>query len=425
MDLSRGLIGAMGGAAQGYAAGVQAETAGATEAYKEQVQELRAENLARFTSGLNEAATARGEIRKKGLEDIAFDPVTGKTVTSAEYNAMSPEEQAKYKTMVKAGMEATAQKNANEERHLTSEERRAAATEKNADTMEMWRLRGGVGGGKSGSYEDRQITAKTAAVGKLLDSGTTIINQQAASTSASPVVSDIASTLMEKSIIDFTEKEGGDPRAASGKQLGSKAFMEAQRIYDSANKDATAAADTLKSKAGFFQSEKDIYGGSKLDWIEKETAKRAYAKVNGVQNDGPPPTSAILSPLATKDVAPPVTAKPAPQSKSASKGIINNILNSSSPSTDLGKVLGGATKAAVGAVKVVPSIENFVNQATAKTLYAIAPENVVKELMKQSQAFGDWWSKADTETRNTFINQVAAEQRKGTGNANPADKYFK
>lgn len=92
----------------------------------------------------------------------------------------------------------------------------------------------------------------------------------------------------------------------------------------------------------------------------------------------------------------------------------SNFLGSINPTAEvpLGDVLGAATKGGVAAAKAVakgvdvltsPDVIDFVDAATAATLYALKPENVAKELLVRSKEFATWWHDASTEQRDSFV----------------------
>ena len=99
MDLTRGLIGAFGGAARGYAAGKQNEAETGMGNNMMLVKQLQEENLARFRQGLedtsaiakegrDEAIQVDAEKRKLAVTDSGMVDAEGKILSWAEYNGM-------------------------------------------------------------------------------------------------------------------------------------------------------------------------------------------------------------------------------------------------------------------------------------------------------------------------------------------------
>lgn len=92
----------------------------------------------------------------------------------------------------------------------------------------------------------------------------------------------------------------------------------------------------------------------------------------------------------------------------------SNFLNSIDPTAEvsLGDVLGATTKGGVAAARAVakgvdiltsPDVTDFVDAATAATVYALRPESMVKELLVKSKEFATWWHEASKEQRDAFI----------------------
>jgi hypothetical protein len=106
--------------------------------------------------------------------------------------------------------------------------------------------------------------------------------------------------------------------------------------------------------------------------------------------------------------------KPATTQGKETTSWFSNFLNSINPTAEisLGDVVGGAVRGSVGVAKAIgrgmeratsPEVTDFVDAATATTIYATKSENVAKELMYRSAEFANWWHNAAKEQRDSFV----------------------
>lgn len=265
----------------------------------------------------------------------------------------------------------------------------------------------GAGAMRAQARADKMASARIAAIGKVTEGGAKQI-ERLDSASPDPFIAELANGIMEQKVNLY----GGDPRTLSGIQIGGESYRSAKKEYASALKIATGEAEQKRSNRGILEFDKTTFGGiPPEEWVAnraKEIALKAIEPVALPSSVGGATGSAVGT---RAEMAALIQKK--------------SWLNSPSPSLGLGQALGGLTRGMVGTAKKVPAVGDFVGEATAKTLYAIAPENVVKELLNQSKEFASWWGNASKEQRTAFLAKTNAERMGQSKPVNPADKYFR
>jgi len=368
MNLSRGILGAIGGAAQGYGVGKDNEFKTAMSGNNMLLEDIRAQNLARFQSKLRideniasdnrqEAFKIAGEGRKtaadiamKDREPVGIDS-SGRTITWGELKKLPPEEQAKAKTKFSLEAEKAANDKAQNEAtgayqagmlgvnqgELALKEKQEKAKGKTGIGFKQWSE-------AADWYDKKWVSANPESTDQVARANYVTKQLRAAGYPTTPPGGEFS----EASGSPGTQPQPGAPNPQDGNV--------------------------------------DLLGIS----IEKVTSGQPEkaAEPSDSQGSTPAPSS--------------------PEPTAEGKGILSGSMN-------LGTVLGGAVKSGVSATKAVagavPGVGDFVNENVAKMAYGMSPIEAAKFLMGKSAEFSAWWAGAAENQRKAFLDKVNTEAR--------------
>ena len=282
-----------------------------------------------------------------------------------------------------------------------------------------------VGAARAQARAEKANAARISAVGKVTETAAKHIEKLGAE--GDPFLLDIANGLMENRVMQIANDPNGNPNSLSGTQIGGESYRSAKKIYTDAHVQAGKEAAEMRKKRDVWEFDKTTFGGDPEEWLASRAKDIALGKIEG---QGKPPagnTAGQFSPGQTIKQGGKIYVvddSGVPQEQGGNNGATSpkgglekpggnqkSFLSSPSPSLDLGQALGGLTKGGVKVAKsvagAVPEVGSFVDAATAATVQAMRPEEVVKFLHSKSSEFAKWWTGASKEQREAFIARSA------------------